>query len=137
MRSLAPRAKRTWIKPDRSKEVYWESVIERYGRVMDFCNNNSDQAIKHREELFGTSTEYSYPDLYSMISLGRELVGDYVHFDAMLKDPKQIRKIAKMIAQYRLERMVETLSRHEGIVKRNEENHKNKIANAQKKSKRR
>lgn len=125
-------SKRTWIKTDRSKEEYWEPVTERYARVIAIVFTDGKAAEKHREELFGTATQYSYPDAYNTISLGRELVGDYLRFSEMLKDPNQVRTVAKMIAQYRLDKMVELVSRHESIMKRNEESQKQKALNAQK-----
>lgn len=90
---------------------------------MQMFEDNKDAAsvIKHKEELFGTSQDIVYPDIYSMVGLGKDLLGSYPDFEQMLKDPKRVRLIAQMIAQKRLESIVEILIRHEGIVRRNKE----------------
>lgn len=135
MRSLAPRIKSRWIKADRSVEYFWESCIVRFERVMQSMQGESKAAIKHREELFGTSSEYAYPDLFNMIGTGKDLVGSYPQFREMLRDRKQVRVVAQMIAQHRLQNMVEILHRHEGIVRRNIERQEQKTSKSPSKSK--
>jgi hypothetical protein len=137
MRSLAPRIKVRHINADRSLDYYYESVIARFERIMTMLEETKDTkaTIKHKEELFGTNTEFAYPDQYSMVGLGKELVGSFPEFREMLRDPKQVRMAAQMIAQKRLEGVVEVLIRHEGIVRRNKEKIENKANQAKSKSK--
>lgn len=110
-------------------DYYYESVVVRFDRIMKMFEENADSkaVIKHKEELFGTNQEYVYPDIYSMIGLGKDLLGSYPEFAEMLKDPTKVRLAAQMIAQKRLEGIVELLVRHEGIVKRNKEKLENKV----------
>lgn len=104
-------------------DYYYESVVVRFQRILKMFEENGDSkaVIKHKEELFGTSQEYVYPDIYSMVGLGKDLLGAYPDFFMMLKDPTKVRLAAQMIAQKRLENIVEILIRHEGIVKRNKD----------------
>jgi hypothetical protein len=83
-------------------------------------------AKKHKDELFGSDANYSFPDLYNMVGLGKDLLGSYPAFKEMLDDPKQVRMAAQMIAQYKLDKILEVIQRHESIVKRNRESKEKK-----------
>lgn len=82
---------------------------------MKLFENKSDAVQKYREELLGSATEFDYSDTYNMLSLGKELVGSYMHFKEMIEDPTRVRVVAKLIAQHQLSSMVEVVQRHDTL----------------------
>lgn len=108
------------------------SVVERYERIMRIFENKSDAVQKYKEELLGSATEFDYSDTFNMIGLGKELVGSYMTFKAMMEDPREIRTIAKMIAQFQLKNMVEVVQRHDTLQRQKMEKMQNKVNKANK-----
>lgn len=89
------------------------SVSERYDRIMKLLENKSDAVQKYKEELLGSATDFIYSDVYSLIGLGKELVGSYEAFQEMLVDPYRVRAAAKLIARHQLHNQVEVVQRHD------------------------
>lgn len=80
---------------------------------MTLLQIKSDAMEKYKEELLGSATDFVTSDVYNMIGLGRELMGSYEEFSAMIHDPKRIRIAAKLIAHHQLKNMVELVQRHD------------------------
>lgn len=74
---------------------------------------------KHREELYGGLTEIHGNPRYSDLSMIRAMGITLTAWKRLPLDDQ-----AQMIAQYYLDSMIDTITRHDNIVRRNEEKHK-------------
>ncbi len=96
-------------------------VQERYDRIMALFENKSDLISKYKEELIGSSTDMDYSDTYTLLGLGKELVGSYEEFREMIYDPQRIQTAAKLIARHQLHNMVELVQRHDTLQRQKQE----------------
>ena len=91
-------------------------VSVRYDRILKLFTNNSGDAVrKYQRELLGGTTLFFSPDVYSLLSLSKEVLGDPHKLLMMISDPQEIRKAAKIIAQSQLSHMVEIVMRHDNL----------------------
>ncbi len=92
------------------------SVLERWQTIQNnILHGKDDKSRKYKEELFGKSANYEYSEEYNALSVIRNNV-DWIYADDF-KDNVNIHTRAKLIAQTYIEGIIETLQRHDDIMK--------------------
>lgn len=92
------------------------SVLERWQTIQEnILSGKDEKSRRYKEELFGKSSNYEYSEEYNALSVLRNNV-DWIHADTF-RDVVNIHTRAKLIAQTYIEGIIETLQRHDDLMK--------------------
>lgn len=92
------------------------SVLERWQTIQkNILHGNDEKSRRYKEELFGKSSNYEYSEEYNALSVIRTNV-DWYRADTF-KDAVNIHTRAKLIAQTYVEGIIDTLQRHDDLMK--------------------
>ena len=93
------------------------SILERWQTIQtNLLHGKDDRSRRYKEELFGKSANYEYSDEYNALSVLRVNV-DWVSADDYSRRVS-IHTRAKLIAQTYLEGIIDTLQRHDDMMKK-------------------
>lgn len=91
-------------------------MLERWQTLQsNILSGNDEKSKRYKEELFGKSSNYEYSEEYNALSVLRNNV-DWISADSFV-DTVNIHTRAKLIAQTYIEGIVDTLQRHDDMMK--------------------
>lgn len=113
---LAPKVRISETDPRTSRKRYIQvPIFVRYQRILDLEKQMPrEKWDKHKEQLFGTSTEVFSVDSYDEIEIIKRLRVDFARWEGYDIDLQ-----AKLIAQSQLATLVELVRRHDQIMSDN------------------
>jgi len=121
---LAPKTDTVETDPITGRKITKKlSILVRYARIMKLIEDKKDTTAmrKHREELFGGLTPIYGSPRYTDLSVIHAIGIPPTIWREMNLDEQ-----AQQIARHYLESMIDTITRHDNIVRRNEEKNKKK-----------